>query len=446
MLLMNKAPKPDVIIIGAGLSGLSAANKLKKAGISFTILESSGRAGGRAWTAHLFSPRFYEEQGASYICSEHSRMQDLAAEFKVPLLSLTSQKIQNLHAFVWDNKIFTPRELFDLFEPTLRNISRDKALAKNSNELCSLNISAYLKKLKAPLLLEKWVNIATLNEFGSSPPNMSACQLFDLTWVDFERREFSFLAGAGDEKFIVKDGISKLVEAVADTVRGHIKFNHQVVEIVEDKRVITVKVNTPEGAKSIKASQVIVSVPLAVLKNHIALDIGTHANHKLNDYLAAQQEGYNQKVFYYFSKPMWSAKLAGASTFAIDGQLFIDNTFLQNIDGIFCLMNFRGGQNDEIIDAALAEDTLRSLFRLMPELRAHYLGFRIGMNWGSYPHALMSYTGAAKPTNYQSDLLLVEKISKKVLLTGEFWSEDYQGFMEGAVETGQRAAELIIQG
>src|SRR6478736_3730820 len=40
----------DVVVIGAGAAGLTAANQLKKAGLSVAVLEARDRVGGRLWT------------------------------------------------------------------------------------------------------------------------------------------------------------------------------------------------------------------------------------------------------------------------------------------------------------------------------------------------------------------------------------------------------------
>ena len=41
---------PDVVIIGAGIAGITAAKSLEKAGVSFTVIEARDRIGGRAYT------------------------------------------------------------------------------------------------------------------------------------------------------------------------------------------------------------------------------------------------------------------------------------------------------------------------------------------------------------------------------------------------------------
>src|SRR3984893_12257120 len=57
----------DVVIIGAGVSGLAAASELRKSGLSCVILEARDHVGGRAWTRHEPDLSAPIELGAEFI-------------------------------------------------------------------------------------------------------------------------------------------------------------------------------------------------------------------------------------------------------------------------------------------------------------------------------------------------------------------------------------------
>jgi monoamine oxidase len=72
----------DVIIIGAGLSGLSTAYQLKKVGINFKILEAQSRLGGRIETIYgkKDTPM---EMGATWFGEEHLNLIQLLSELNI---------------------------------------------------------------------------------------------------------------------------------------------------------------------------------------------------------------------------------------------------------------------------------------------------------------------------------------------------------------------------
>ena len=72
----------DVIIIGAGLSGLSTAYQLKKAGINFKILEAQSRLGGRIESIYgkQDTPM---EMGATWFGEEHLNLIKLLSELNI---------------------------------------------------------------------------------------------------------------------------------------------------------------------------------------------------------------------------------------------------------------------------------------------------------------------------------------------------------------------------
>jgi monoamine oxidase len=63
---------PGVVVIGAGLAGLSAAYTLREAGLDVLVLEARHRVGGRVYTMREFAEAQYAEGGAEFIDLDHS--------------------------------------------------------------------------------------------------------------------------------------------------------------------------------------------------------------------------------------------------------------------------------------------------------------------------------------------------------------------------------------
>src|SRR5262249_9751603 len=116
--LARRGSAKKVIVIGAGLAGLSAAYELKKAGHDVTILEARTRAGGRVYTLREpFSGGLYAEAGAMWIPQTHDLTLGYIKEFGLELepFSLDAQKtvdyIRGRRYVVEDN---TPLDPFKL--------------------------------------------------------------------------------------------------------------------------------------------------------------------------------------------------------------------------------------------------------------------------------------------------------------------------------------------
>lgn len=79
---------PKVIIIGAGFAGLSAAYHLYKKNIDFVILEARNRISGRVFS-HTIDPQenLVIELGAEWVGNSHTRMRELCDEFRLELLN-----------------------------------------------------------------------------------------------------------------------------------------------------------------------------------------------------------------------------------------------------------------------------------------------------------------------------------------------------------------------
>lgn len=97
LALLNAFPKtvfagnhgePSVVILGAGTAGLTAAYRLKQAGVSSTLYEGSYRVGGRMFTQRNFSDGMFCELGGELVDTDHEGLTQLCQELGLPLQDL----------------------------------------------------------------------------------------------------------------------------------------------------------------------------------------------------------------------------------------------------------------------------------------------------------------------------------------------------------------------
>jgi monoamine oxidase len=83
---MNTQVDRDVVVIGAGLSGLYAATLLKEAGLSVVVIEARNRVGGLTYSPNSEAYGGRVDLGGQWVSPKHKRIHRLIQKYSVPLV------------------------------------------------------------------------------------------------------------------------------------------------------------------------------------------------------------------------------------------------------------------------------------------------------------------------------------------------------------------------
>ena len=93
-----------VVIVGGGLAGVSCAYRLWQAGVAFTLCEANSAFGGRTWTLrNFFDGAQIVEHGGEFISSEHTALRDLVHELGLNLVDLRAGQPKGTDEIYWVN-------------------------------------------------------------------------------------------------------------------------------------------------------------------------------------------------------------------------------------------------------------------------------------------------------------------------------------------------------
>lgn len=93
----------DVVVIGAGLSGLQAALTCHQNGLSVIVVEARDRVGGKTWSVPLASDRGVADLGAAWINDKlQTRVGAYARKFKMGTVEQRLEGLAIMEASVSD--------------------------------------------------------------------------------------------------------------------------------------------------------------------------------------------------------------------------------------------------------------------------------------------------------------------------------------------------------
>jgi monoamine oxidase len=252
----------DVVIIGAGLAGLSAALELKKRKISFTVLESRKRAGGR-----VFSFKTKEnvtiDMGAQWIHQDHHHIKKLLSQFDLEVVG-TNNKGKSVFFINGKRTVgnFPPLSIpvfLDVFQFT-RKINKLSSKIIAEAPWNSAFASEYDKMTMAQFLKENMYTASGSHYYKLLLEEMLCTYLHEVSTLDVlwcVKTAGTIQNFRNAEAFWMKDGAGVLVEKMAEQIAERIHFESPVTAINYNKNYAIVE----RAEKRWKAKRVIIAIP-----------------------------------------------------------------------------------------------------------------------------------------------------------------------------------------
>ena len=445
--------KPKVVIIGAGISGLTAAHYLKKSGVvKYEIYDALKRCGGRMHTIPEFLPGITVDIGGEFVDTVHTEMLALCKEFNIELNDYFSDPLHEGEGREWyviNDKRYTIKQVFNEFKNFLPVIQKDlESCGENYDtpdaiRLDKLSLEEYLAKIGITGWLKELLRCGYLSEFGLDLQDNSALNFIDMLGVS-ETNEIE-LYGDSDERYSIKGGVVSLINEMVASV-GNIHLEHKLVEINKSGSGYSIIF---ENGKTTYADVIICTIPFSVLRD-VKFNVGTIKPQKLK---AIKELGYGQnaKLFLGFDERVWRKYKTIGYLFNDKIHNGWDSSFGQTDNkgpGIYTV--FLGGK-DAIDMAANKNDVERYVNMYLPLLDKIYPGMKSKFNdnadiawWPKSKITKGSYS-AFYPGQWNDVAPYITEPIGNIYFSGEHCSVDFQGFMNGGAQTGKDVALALLK-
>ncbi|MFO1486595.1 MAG: NAD(P)/FAD-dependent oxidoreductase [Verrucomicrobiaceae bacterium] len=453
----SRGPKRTVAIVGGGIAGLTAAWRLMNAGHEVHLYETRSRTGGRMFTRRNFNDDGqFVELGAELVDTNHKHIIALAKELGVKMQNL--RRGEQGRDFVWlEERLRTDHDIPAAFKPLGAKMEADAdglydaegGFTDKARELDRMSLAAYLKDRAHGV--EPWVIqllIAAYEpELGARAERQSCLNLVDFINPDVSKGFEVF--GDSDEAWRIEGGNDTLPTVLLERMHGKISLHldHRLEGIADKGGRLVLKFGTKGGVRAADYERVILAIPFTVLRGVPGVfDLPLTSAKKR----CIREMGYgsNVKVFRSFKHRLWRDPVPGRD-FICNGSVFAMEPTYQNVwetsrgqpgsRGI--ITNLLGGRRGESYSEAMMSNYLDELDAVFPGLKKAHDGKAAAMNWPKLPFALGSYSC---PFVGQYTWIYDESpkpdLDGRLVFAGEHTSTVSPGFMNGGVESGERAA------
>lgn len=459
------AGAPRVAIVGAGLAGLRCAHLLWTGApgspIASSVYEANPeRAGGRCWTLRGFFDAGLTEHGGSFIDTNHGAIRRLVAQLGLQEEVVNGGDLLNGEDIYYiDGAYYTRAEATaDWSHVGYREFQRAaRALGTPAGEerLDAMSVPEWLDstEIGSSSRLGKLMLANAVTENGGDPADMSALDLIEIT-APSPRAPLELLPG-DDERFHVLGGNDQIVSRmIAQLPSGAVQHERELVALRENAdRTITLSFSAGAQTTDVLADHVVLALPFSKLREVDLSKSGLSATKQT--VISTFGMGSNAKIHVELGRKTWPALgFSGAAYSEWDRFCcaWDDSVPIGPGGSPALLLGFPGGRigrsrlTGAAHGAAPAGDVawfLRQIEPVYPGTTAAYTGRSYEDHWALDPWVggAYSYYRVGQASSYGT---LAGAPEGRVHFAGEHTSIQHQGFLDGAVASGERAARQLF--
>lgn len=441
----------DVVVVGAGLSGLCAARKLRAQGASVVVVEARGRVGGRTLTETIGNSAF--DLGGQWIGPEQGRVHALVDELGLDTAPTYTDGKKVLEV---EGKVSTyKRSIASMSVPNLiqltgalsyvnrvrKRVSPSSPMsAEGAEALDGETLETWRSRIVKSAKINRVIDAAVRTIFGAEARDLSALYFLMHINAGGGLLNLTEARGGAQQDWII-GGAQKLSIRLAQELGDAVVLNTPVRKLVQGKEGI----DAVSEHRTIGGRYAVVAVP-PTLAGRIEYEPSVSVG---RDQLTQRfAMGAAVKVIVTYEHPFWREAGFSGEVVSSDGPLSVIYDSTSHDDRQPALVGFVvGAQAREWSTQPLADRQRRvtgALARYFGDAANAFSDYR-ELDWGMEAWSRGGPAGGLPPGMLTHSFAHLRKPEGRIHWAGSEMATEWIGYMEGAIQSGERAADELLR-